>query len=134
MAYNPSLDHVAVVTNAREKFASQPASNERSWNIINEAALRLRDAGESDVGLHRKGGTNWNGYSVDIIGYRESGLMFDCLQGAGVWDNPQWLPVQGTLVWAPPVGPEPPEPPDDDLAALTERVAKLEAWASSFRP
>lgn len=126
MAYNPALDHLAVVKAARARYGSQEPSAERGWRIINEAALHLRDLGEDDVGLHRKtSGTNFDGYSIDVIGYRDSGLMIDALQDAEGSATPQWNTTTGTLAWAPPVGDTDPPDPPVTLASLDAQIKAL---------
>jgi len=103
-------DYSAVVADVRRKYTA-PLGFENAWKIVNEVALRLRQqTGDDNWGIHRKGGTNFNGYSIDIVGYRATGALFDVLGDAEGQGNPGWSQVDGALNWAPPVPMDAPGP------------------------
>lgn len=143
MAYDPALNHLAVVTAARQALygGAEKLTADQCAALCHEVARRLVALGEADCGVMYKGSGNYGvvngtGYAVDIILYRDSRVYTDCLRDAGdrtknvpgfatpVWPTPKPGDVSQ---WAPPAGgdvPEPPDPPDGDLEA---RVAALES-------
>ncbi len=130
-------NHLAEVKKARDEFASMPPGTERAWRVINRAALLIG----GDYGLFAKpSGTNYNGYSIDILIRKGTGETFDCLKDAEGAAVPAWGPTQPTghgdvSKWRPPVadsgGPNPPPPPPPpstgyDDTELRKRIDALE--------
>jgi len=142
MAYNPTINHVAIVQAVRASFADARLSADQCALLCHEVARRCIAAGESDAGVMFKTSGNYGEvagarYSVDIILYHDSAVYVDCLRDAGDRNTgpglaqPAWQgPNPGSVAnWAPPVGqappPDPPNPPDPP-SNLEERVAALE--------
>jgi len=110
MAYNPALDHQAVVADVRATFGATPSLDECVL-LCATVCHRLHDLGETDAGLIAKtppqnGGYGPDGgyYGKDIIIYSD-GQLFDCLIAAGApgTAQPSWqalAPVSPSL-WRP---------------------------------
>lgn len=114
--------HLDTVIRERAKYGT-PLGLENAWRVSNAVAWTHRAEG---WGLHRKGGTNWLGYAVDIVA-KTDGTMIDILGDSEGEGRPAWNPTSGVVDWAPPLGgneppPEPPAPPSD----LDARVARIE--------
>ena len=104
------IDHLAIVREERATFPTgTPLGFENAWTIVNAVALRLAALGE-DAGLHRKGGTNWKGFSIDNVAYR-TGETFDCLRDGEGKGEPTWNLSGRGANWAPPVAPTGPAEP-----------------------
>ena len=138
--YRPDLDHGAIVATAREKFAALPPGPERSWKIVNEAALLLTGLGEDAGILSKPAGYNYNGYATDVVVYKD-GTHYDALGDAGISDRPQWLRIAENVDpsrWRAPIGavippptpePEPePVPPVVDLTPITLQLSAIIAY------
>ncbi len=123
-------DYTNIVAEERAKYGT-PLGDENAWKVCNAVALRLRAlTGDSNWGLHRKGGHNFNGYATDIVAY-QGGSMFDVLGDAENKGTPQWDQSDPTTDWAPPVGdvvpspaptPTPTPAPSGDIATLVAAI------------
>lgn len=127
MGLNPSLDHLAVVTAARQKYDTLPPGPERAWRVLNETCLRLQALGE-DAGLLEKTiGTQHLGCSIDVLIYRD-GTAVDALRDAEGAAEPQWSVIAplDPARWRPPLGdvpetePPPVTPPPVDPPPTSE--------------
>lgn len=124
-----------IVAGVRAQYPT-PMSPEQCVRVCNEVAWQLNGrSGAGPWGLHRKGGTNWSGFALDIVVNRDTQAGFDCLRDAEGAGSPQWgqtVPPVGGWQWEPvhlewltaTPGPPPPPPAAGDLEA---RVAALEA-------
>jgi hypothetical protein len=115
------IDHLAIVREERARFPTgTPLGFENAWEVTNAVALRLAALGE-DAGLHRKGGTNWKGFSIDNVAYR-TGETFDCLRDGEGRGEPTWNLSGRGANWAPavpPPGSQPTPPPDTGSEPVT---------------
>lgn len=108
------VQHIDTVARECAKYGT-PLGYEGAWKVINAVALTHADEGWGLV--DKPGGTNWLGYSTDVILNRVTGEAADILGssetlGIPVWNvlSPKDTPSMSR--WRPPVGAvEPPEPP-----------------------
>lgn len=113
MPPTPAIDHLAVVTAARQKWDQMTAGPARAWTIVNETALQLQARGEDAGLLEKTSGNQYLGFSTDRLLYR-TGELFDILGNSEGEATPQWMfegQVAPTL-WRPPLGDVPPPPTD----------------------
>ena len=125
-------EHLATVEFERAKYGT-PLGEQHAWDVTNATAYTWRREG---WGLLAKNfGTNWNGYSIDVLVNVQTREAVDCLissETAGVptWNLLAWEERFASL-WRAPVPPDEPEPPDPPVppSDLEARVARLEAAA-----
>jgi len=136
---------VAIVASVRAQYPT-PMTLEQCVKCCNEVAYRLNgNSAAGPWGLRAKtDGTQWGGYSKDVIVHRETGQLIDIMINSPATSIPAWQDVGvNASYYAPvrvewlPTAPEPPTlppaepPPSGDLAAtvaaLETRVARLEA-------
>jgi len=137
---------VAVVASVRAQYPT-PMTLEQCVKCCNEVAYRLNgNSAAGPWGLRAKtDGTQWGGYSKDVIVHRETGQLIDIMINSPATSIPAWQDVGVNASYYAPVRvewlattPEPPTPPpagpppsSGDLAAtvtaLEARVARLEA-------
>jgi hypothetical protein len=124
MAYNPTLNHLAIVEHYRNRLPH--GTNDDCVYLCAAIANELRAQGETDAGLLTKTagenhgvGPDGQRYAVDIIAYRDSARHFDCLVAAPERAEPAWQDKGGinAAAWrAPfptdPIDPDVPDEPD----------------------
>ena len=117
-------DHLDTVRIERAKYGT-PLGYEHAWKTINATAYTWR--GEGWGLLDKPTGTNWLGYSTDVIVNPRTRECVDCLQDAEGLGVPTWniIPWSDEFArrWRPPVAPDDVVPPSD----LDARVAACEA-------
>jgi hypothetical protein len=134
MGLNPTIDHQRIVAEERAKVGGMPPGNERGWTVTNQTCLRLVALGEDAGLLAKAGGTNWLGYSIDRVMYRDSGAIYDCLGDGEGAATPQWN-FDGTVdpaLWRAPIGdvptpPDPPDPPDPVECPCQAQLTAIQA-------
>lgn len=133
---------VSVVASVRAKYPT-PMTLEECVKVCNEVAWLLNDRSSAGPwGLRAKtDGTQWGGYSKDVIVNRDTGQLIDILVNSPAVSSPAWQDVGHNpsfyapvrVEWLPGSTPPPPGPtpePDDvsaRLLALEQRIAALEA-------
>jgi hypothetical protein len=119
-------EHLDTVQAERAKYGT-PLGEANAWRVINATAYTWRAAPEGWGLLAKPTGTNYNGYSIDVIVSVMLRQAVDCLGDAEGFGRPQWSVIawDESFVsrWRPPVPLDPPDPPPDGLEA---RVAALE--------
>lgn len=136
-----------VVQEVRSQYPAA-MTEEQCVKCSNEVAWRLNDrAATGPWGLRRKSsGTQWGGYSLDVIVNRAENYGVDILISAPAPATPSWqdqiaAPPEGwQAVWAPvvldwlPGIPFPPDPPDPPPTGdLEDRVTSLELALEEVR-
>ena len=113
MAYNPAIDHLAVVTEVRATWDEMTPGPARAWTITNQVCLRLQAQGEDAGLLAKDSGNQFLGYSTDIVVYRD-GHHYDCLINSEADATPAWQDkgMIDPTRWRPPLG-DVPDVPDD---------------------
>lgn len=129
------MNHQDTVREERAKYGT-PLGYENAWKTIN--AVCIRHAGEGWGLIDKPTGTNWQGYSVDVIMNRVTGEAVDCLGDAEGLGIPAWNVLSGDAVpsasrWRPPVGVVPPGPTDPEPDTLEARVEALEASMAELK-
>jgi hypothetical protein len=132
-------EHLSTVQRQRAKFPPaqydlsgnvlNPIGLENAWTITNATAWAWQ--GEGWGLLAKPAGSNWQGYSVDVLVNVRERQAVDCLGDSEGAARPQWnvLAWEERFVdlWRPPVAPVPPDPPPPPPGDLEARVADLEA-------
>ena len=140
-------EHLATVEQERQQYPApeydaqgnllNPLGEANAWAIVNATAWAWRDEGWGL--LIKRTGTNWNGYSIDVLVNVFEQQAVDCLGSSETLGIPQWSPIawESTFAqrWAAPLPPEDPEPPPPDppVDDLDTRVAYLEADLADLR-
>lgn len=135
-----STDYLRIVEEERDRYPKdKPLGDENAWRICNAVALRLREIeGDKAWGLHMKGGHNYNGFAIDIVGHLPNTLYDILFDGEGE-GKPKFEMTPGSLAWAPPIpvdepgptdpgdpGPVPGDPPDDPTdAAIVDALVRI---------
>ena len=142
MPYNPSLDHVAVVTAARSRAGLPPLGQtltaQQAAEVCLDAACRLRALGEDACLLAGKSDGQNHGdiqgeqVATDIVCYPSTGVHWDCLVDDGRYvgwqDKGAW--VSPLFAFAPTCGGV--EPPTVTLETLDVKVQNIydhHGWA-----
>lgn len=99
-----------------------------AWQITNRAAYILRNDGAGI--LSKPSGNNCQGYSVDVIIYRD-GRAFDVLVDGGGANTPAWNQIEPIDPgrWREPIAPVPipgPGPVPDPPPSLEQRLKAIE--------
>jgi hypothetical protein len=131
------MGHLDTVRNLRAQYGT-PLGLEHAWRISN--GVCLAHAAEGWGLVDKPGGSNWQGYSVDVILNRYTGEAVDVLGDSEGNGWPQWSvlsPDQAPTVnrWRQPVDvitPPPPDP-DPDPTPLEARVTTLEIDLAALR-
>lgn len=127
-------EHLATVEHERAKYGT-PLGETNAWKVTNATAYTWREEGWGL--LEKTTGTNYQGYSIDVLVNVRERQAVDCLYSSETIGGPQWSVLawedRFTALWRAPLppddGPTPPEPPTDDLEA---RVASLESRVTSI--
>ncbi len=118
-------EHLDTVQAERAKYGT-PLGEANAWRVINATAYTWRAAPEGWGLLAKPTGTNYNGYSIDVIVSVMLRQAVDCLGDAEGFGRPQWSVIawDESFVsrWRPPVPLDPPDPPPDGLEARVPPV------------
>jgi len=128
------MEHLDTVQYERAKWGT-PLGIEHAWDVTNATAYTWR--GEDWGLLAKTSGTNWQGYSVDVIVNVRLRQAVDVLGDSEGIGRPQWayLPWEDrfTSLWRAPLPPDEPQPPEPPVDELEARVAALEADLAALR-
>ncbi len=125
------------VKEERGKYPT-PLGLENAWKTINGVCLRHANEGWGLV--DKPSGSNWTGYSVDVILNRYTGEAVDCLgdsegQGVPAWNTLSAADTPSVTRWRQAIGDVPPEPgvPNPTHGDITARVNALEVELSRIK-
>ena len=122
--------HQPTVEHERAKYGT-PLGEANAWRVSNATAYTWKHEGWGL--LAKPTGTNYNGYSIDVIVNVQERQAVDVLissetQGVPTWNVLAWEDRFASL-WRAPLppddGPVPPDPPDGDLEARVDRLEVL---------